>query len=120
MNNESEMPGYDKEVTKFFGEVNTIHAIVDKRRQDLEKQIQESKQQLQFLNELKAVPQWIYSYLQQETGLRDKVTKVLGCQDENHPTLQDIELQLKKVGEVFHCNLELPLVTLLAFIFTIS
>lgn len=80
-------PGVDREVTNFFSEVNEINTIIDQRKSELEKLIEDSQKQLKFLDELKATPDWINSYLLQESDLRSKITKVL----ENNPEAAQLD-----------------------------
>ena len=67
----------DEDVASFLNSVNKINSLVEKRKEDLQKTIKESQKQLRFLNDLKKTPGWIYTYLEKEKDLRDKLKNIL-------------------------------------------
>ena len=67
----------DGDVIEFLKNVNHINLVVEKRKRDLEKLMRESQKQLDFLNDLRNTPNWIYTYLEKDKELKEKIKSLL-------------------------------------------
>ena len=69
---EGEIESFD-DVKSFFSEINTINLLIEKRKRDLENQINDAQMQLRFIEDLRGCPKWIHSFLEKKKELREKI-----------------------------------------------